>query len=375
MPIDKDTLLKQQQEEIQNLKKELKEASRPSALLSVLKKSIKRNIREFFDREEKMKGMESEMRKLRQKLEAVNEEKDMQAAIIYAAEHIRESDHSEDHSDDDSCDGLPRTREDALKRFFGPCDVSAFIPKETQSLRPKGTQPESPQFQEAQGHEPKKPQPQEPKSPQPRKDQDKDPQETQVEEPQSQEPQSKDPQPRELQTYSKTPKHSMIEDSKTDAANTDDLKSDIKNDDQKSENQESDSSQKQKSAKDPTMSLNQKKSPSDPGSRASKRRDSRKRRAGQAPILERSDVPKTENLKPSTTDGIDKKTETTPQFQEGRKNVPYRGQRKDPKPVDRPKKQTPPEDEEIYFGFAEDSVFTPPGMDSVLDDDFDDDLL
>ena len=56
---DKDQLLKQQREEIEKLKKELQDASKPSSMFSVFKNTMKRNVHDFFIREDKMKTMDS----------------------------------------------------------------------------------------------------------------------------------------------------------------------------------------------------------------------------------------------------------------------------------------------------------------------------
>ena len=57
MPDNKDELLKQQNEEIQKLKKELKAATKPSSMLSVLKSTVRRNVHDFFIREDKIKSV------------------------------------------------------------------------------------------------------------------------------------------------------------------------------------------------------------------------------------------------------------------------------------------------------------------------------
>lgn len=120
MADNKDELLRKQQEEILKLKRELKEASKPSSLFTTLKKSFKRNLHEFFNREDKMKSMDAELKELRRKLEETEEEKARQEAIIFAVEH------EDAASDTEGCD-LPQTPEDALKRFFGPCDIDTYL--------------------------------------------------------------------------------------------------------------------------------------------------------------------------------------------------------------------------------------------------------
>ena len=65
---DKDQLLKQQREEIEKLKKELQDASKPSSMFSVFKNTMKRNVHDFFIREDKMKTMDSKIKDLESKL-------------------------------------------------------------------------------------------------------------------------------------------------------------------------------------------------------------------------------------------------------------------------------------------------------------------
>ena len=72
MPDNKDELLKQQNEEIQKLKKELKAATKPSSMLSVLKSAVRRNVHDFFIREDKIKSVQEENKKLKKELEETN---------------------------------------------------------------------------------------------------------------------------------------------------------------------------------------------------------------------------------------------------------------------------------------------------------------
>ena len=74
MPENKDELLKKQNEEIQKLKKELKQASKPSSMFSVLKNTVKRNVHDFFIREDRMKNMDSKIKNLEKELAKKEEE-------------------------------------------------------------------------------------------------------------------------------------------------------------------------------------------------------------------------------------------------------------------------------------------------------------
>ena len=85
MPDNKDELLKQQNEEIQKLKKELKAATKPSSMLSVLKSTVRRNVHDFFIREDKIKSVQEENKKLKKELEETKEERDKTSAQLFAA--------------------------------------------------------------------------------------------------------------------------------------------------------------------------------------------------------------------------------------------------------------------------------------------------
>lgn len=82
MPNQTEELLRQKQEEIEQLKKELRDASRPAALFSTLKKSVKRGVKEFFNREEKIKSLDARVMQLEKELEAAKEENAQKEVIL-----------------------------------------------------------------------------------------------------------------------------------------------------------------------------------------------------------------------------------------------------------------------------------------------------
>lgn len=82
---DKDQLLKQQREEIEKLKKELQDASKPSSMFSVFKNTMKRNVHDFFIREDKMKTMDSKIKDLEADLAKKEEELSRTSAELFAA--------------------------------------------------------------------------------------------------------------------------------------------------------------------------------------------------------------------------------------------------------------------------------------------------
>lgn len=137
---NKDELLKQQNEEIQKLKKELKAATKPSSMLSVLKNTVKRNVHDFFVREDKMKTMDSKIKKLEKELEAKEDELNKTSAELFAAVNLGSqtkadngvssvSDASDEASstahvnDELSTPVFPQTTEEAVKEYFGPINL------------------------------------------------------------------------------------------------------------------------------------------------------------------------------------------------------------------------------------------------------------
>lgn len=138
MPENKDELLKKQNEEIQKLKKELKQASKPSSMFSVLKNTVKRNVHDFFIREDKMKNMDSKIKNLEKELAKKEEELNKTSAELFAAVNLGESDTTSNRSDEKSGDNpesepdspiqdgpvFPQTAEDAVKEYFGPIDLA-----------------------------------------------------------------------------------------------------------------------------------------------------------------------------------------------------------------------------------------------------------
>lgn len=138
MPENKDELLKKQNEEIQKLKKELKQASKPSSMFSVLKNTVKRNVHDFFIREDRMKNMDSKIKNLEKELAKKEEELNKTSAELFAAVNLGESDTTSNRSDENNGDNpesepdsptqdgpvFPQTAEDAVKEYFGPIDLA-----------------------------------------------------------------------------------------------------------------------------------------------------------------------------------------------------------------------------------------------------------
>lgn len=138
MPENKDELLKKQNEEIQKLKKELKQASKPSSMFSVLKNTVKRYVHDFFIREDRMKNMDSKIKNLEKELAKKEEELNKTSAELFAAVNLGESDTTSNRSDENSGDNpesepdsptqdgpvFPQTAEDAVKEYFGPIDLA-----------------------------------------------------------------------------------------------------------------------------------------------------------------------------------------------------------------------------------------------------------
>lgn len=152
MPDNKDELLKQQNEEIQKLKKELKAATKPSSMLSVLKSAVRRNVHDFFIREDKIKSVQEENKKLKKELEETKEERDKTSAQLFAAINLG-SDNQEQTSFEeggtpgDTCDApvFPQTAEEAVREYFGPVDLAALARQvyPGQSMQHQNPEPES----------------------------------------------------------------------------------------------------------------------------------------------------------------------------------------------------------------------------------------
>lgn len=151
MPDNKDELLKQQNEEIQKLKKELKAATKPSSMLSVLKSTVRRNVHDFFIREDKIKSVQEENKKLKKELEETKEERDKTSAQLFAAINLgsdnQEQTVSEEGTTPDDCDApvFPQTAEEAAREYFGPVDLSALARQlyPDQSMQHQNPEPES----------------------------------------------------------------------------------------------------------------------------------------------------------------------------------------------------------------------------------------
>lgn len=156
MPENKDELLKKQNEEIQKLKKELKQASKPSSMFSVLKNTVKRNVHDFFIREDRMKNMDSKIKNLEKELAKKEEELNKTSAELFAAVNLGESDTASNRSGENSEDNpesepdsptqdgpvFPQTAEDAVKEYFGPIDLAQlaryYYPEDSKSKTPEG---------------------------------------------------------------------------------------------------------------------------------------------------------------------------------------------------------------------------------------------
>lgn len=151
MPDNKDELLKQQNEEIQKLKKELKAATKPSSMLSVLKSAVRRNVHDFFIREDKIKSVQEENKKLKKELEETKEERDKTSAQLFAAINLgsdnQEQTVSEEGTTPDDCDApvFPQTAEEAAREYFGPVDLAALARQlyPDQSMQHQNPEPES----------------------------------------------------------------------------------------------------------------------------------------------------------------------------------------------------------------------------------------
>ena len=154
MPDNKDELLKKQNEEIQKLKKELKAAAKPSSMFSVLKNTVKRNVHDFFIREDKMKTMDSKIKDLEKELAKKEEELNKTSAELFAVVNLgqnnstesalqsditNEDDISEKPHKDNKEDALlfPQTAEEAVREYFGPLDLTSLAKQKFSEPEPE----------------------------------------------------------------------------------------------------------------------------------------------------------------------------------------------------------------------------------------------
>lgn len=152
----KDDVIQQQNEEIKKLQQQLKTATKPSTLVSVFKENIQRGIHHFFHREAKMKDMEKENKKLKEKLESKEEELNRTNAELTAAIMFQKEDQeAEKQEGEPQAEPLnsaftsqtgenlvfPQTQEAAIKAYFKGVDLQALA----RELYPnQGKQPENP---------------------------------------------------------------------------------------------------------------------------------------------------------------------------------------------------------------------------------------
>lgn len=154
MSDNKDELLKKQNEEIQKLKKELKAAAKPSSMFSVLKNTVKRNVHDFFIREDKMKTMDSKIKDLEKELAKKEEELNKTSAELFAAVnlgqtcgpvsaaplHMTDGDKTSEHMNADNKEDIPlfpQTAEEAVKEYFGPLDLASLAKQKFPEAEPE----------------------------------------------------------------------------------------------------------------------------------------------------------------------------------------------------------------------------------------------
>ena len=148
MPDNKDELLKKQNEEIQKLKKELKAAAKPSSMFSVLKNTVKRNVHDFFIREDKMKTMDSKIKDLEKELAKKEEELNKTSAELFAVVNLGQNNSTESALQDDISEKphkdnkenallFPQTAEEAVREYFGPLDLTSLAKQKFSEPEPE----------------------------------------------------------------------------------------------------------------------------------------------------------------------------------------------------------------------------------------------
>ena len=154
MPDNKYELLKKQNEEIQKLKKELKAAAKPSSMFSVLKNTVKRNVHDFFIREDKMKTMDSKIKDLEKELAKKEEELNKTSAELFAVVNLGQNNNTESALQSDITNGddisekphkdnkedallFPQTAEEAVREYFGPLDLTSLAKQKFSEPEPE----------------------------------------------------------------------------------------------------------------------------------------------------------------------------------------------------------------------------------------------
>ena len=154
MPDNKDELLKKQNEEIQKLKKELKAAAKPSSMFSVLKNTVKRNVHDFFIREDRMKTMDSKIKDLEKELAKKEEELNKTSAELFAVVNLGQNNNTESALQSDITNGddisekphkdnkedallFPQTAEEAVREYFGPLDLTSLAKQKFSEPEPE----------------------------------------------------------------------------------------------------------------------------------------------------------------------------------------------------------------------------------------------
>ena len=151
MPDNKDELLKKQNEEIQKLKKELKAAAKQSSMFSVLKNTVKRNVHDFFIREDKMKTMDSKIKDLEKELAKKEEELNKTSAELFAVVNLGQNNSTESALQDDISEKphkdnkedalfFPQTAEEAVREYFGPLDLTSLAKQKFSEPEPEPEQ-------------------------------------------------------------------------------------------------------------------------------------------------------------------------------------------------------------------------------------------
>lgn len=133
---NKDDIIKQLSEENAALRKEIKKATKTSELLGVFKRAVKRNLHEFFVREDKIKNILQENQRLQKELEKKEDElnREKAANIFLATENEMQKDNKV--ADTPTCNYnsadadeslLPQNKEEAINKYFSSINLTETI--------------------------------------------------------------------------------------------------------------------------------------------------------------------------------------------------------------------------------------------------------
>ena len=123
-------------------------------MFSVLKNTVKRNVHDFFIREDKMKTMDSKIKDLEKELAKKEEELNKTSAELFAVVNLGQNNNTESALQSDITNGddisekphkdnkedallFPQTAEEAVREYFGPLDLTSLAKQKFSEPEPE----------------------------------------------------------------------------------------------------------------------------------------------------------------------------------------------------------------------------------------------